>query len=278
RSGREELYVTMVDGQGEPQKLTDIDALKNGYNWSPDSKEIAFTASDSKLRKITVASKQIVELDSSRYSNISTPEWSPDGKWLAYSKADSSRTTDIYLLAASGEDKQAHKITFDSYDERSPRFAPDGRKLFFVRSETTGGGGGGGFGNASVQIHSVGLERLERDPDDPEERPEAESPQPPAGEGEGAGAPRRPMNRPPQAEGEGGAGFGFGGGISDLNISRDGRTLFFKERDGIYSVPLGTGAATTGATTTAAAGRGTTGGGGVEGARRRISFNVRVKI
>src|SRR5207302_9463284 len=47
---------------------------------------------------------------------------------------------------------------------------------------------------------------------------------------------------------------------------------------GIYSVPLGTGAATTGATTTAAAGRGTTGGGGVEGARRRISFNVRVKV
>src|SRR5213080_3930106 len=82
----------------------------------------------------------------------------------------------------------------------------------------------------------------------------------------------------PPPEGEGGGGFGFGGGISDLNISRDGRTLFFKERDGIYSVPLGTGAATTGATTTAAAGRGTTGGGGVEGARRRISFNVRVKI
>ena len=349
RSGREELYVVAIDGSGEVQKLTDIDALKFGYNWSPDSKEIAFTSSDSKLRKVNVAGKQIVELDSSRYSNISTPEWSPDGKWLAYSKADSSRTTDIYLLAASGEDKQAHKITFDSYDERSPRFAPDGRKLFFVRSETTGGGGGGGFGNASVQIHSVGLERLERDPDDPEERPEAESPQPPAGEGEGAGAPRRPMNRPPhetkvdwagmkhrtrqvtrmpflisnftiapdsrtivfvtsepsataptpvvysiqedgkrltritaggppQAEGEGGGGFGFGGGISDLNISRDGRTLFFKERDGIYSVPLGTGAATTGATTTAAAGRGTTGGGGVEGARRRISFNVRVKI
>src|SRR5205814_3724598 len=350
RSGREELYVTAADGLGEAQKLTDIDALKLGYNWSPDSKEIAFTSSDSKLRKVNVAGKQIVELDSSRYSNISTPEWSPDGKWLAYSKADSSRTTDIYLLAASGEDKQAHKITFDSYDERSPRFAPDGRKLFFVRSETTGGGGGGGFGNASVQIHSVGLERLERDPDDPEERPEAESAQQGPGEGgEGAGAPRRPMNRPPhetkvdwagmkhrtrqvtrmpfpisnfiiapdsrtivfvtsepsataptpvvysiqedgkrltritaggppQAEGEGGAGFGFGGGISDLNISRDGRTLFFKERDGIYSVPLGTGAATAGATATAAAGRGAVGGGGGEGARRRISFNVRVKI
>src|SRR5207244_9747181 len=157
-----------------------------------------FTSSESKLRNENLAGKPSVELDSSRYRNISTPEWSPDGKWLAYSKADASRTTDIYLLAATGEDKQAHRITFDSYDERSPRFAPDGRKLFFVRSETSGGGGGGGFGNASVQIHSVGLERLERDPDDPEERPEAESAQPPAGEGgEGPGAPRRPMNRPP---------------------------------------------------------------------------------
>src|SRR5207237_400940 len=91
RSGREALSAVALDGSGETQQLTDIDALKFGYNWSPDSKEIAFTASDSKLRKVNVAGKQIVELDSSRYGNISTPEWSPDGKWLAYSKADASR-------------------------------------------------------------------------------------------------------------------------------------------------------------------------------------------
>src|SRR5437870_2160603 len=339
RSGREELYVVAIDGSGEAQKLTDIDALKLGYNWSPDSKEIAFTSSDSKLRKVSVAGKQIVELDASRYGNISTPEWSPDGKWLAISKADAIRTTDVYLLAASGEDKQAHKITFDSYDERSPRFAPDGRKLFFIRAETTGGGGGG-FGNASVQIHSVGLERLERDPDDPEERPEAESAQPPVGDGgEGAGAPRRPMNRPPHetkvdwagmkhrtrqvtrmpfpissytiapdsrtivfvtsepagvaavpvvysiqddgkrltrivaggppaGEGEGGGGgFGFGG-ISGLGISRDGRMLFYFDRNEIYSIPLGAGAASAAAGAARAS----------EGGRRRINFNVKVKI
>lgn len=340
-SGREEIYVTSVDGAGTPQKLTDIDSLKNAYNWSPDSKEIAFTASDGKLRKVNIASKQIVELDSSRYGNISAPEYSPDGKWLAYSKPDASRTTDIYVLASSGEEKQPHKVTFDSYDERAPRFAPDGRKLFFVRSDSVGGGGGG-FGNASVQIYSVGLEKLDRDPDDPEERPEAEMP-PGAGEGpEGAAPGRRPpANRPPhetkmdwagmkhrtrqitrmpfpvsnytvapdsrtlvfvttepgatfatpviysiqddgrrltrvtsggppQGEGEGGGG-GFGGGISGLNISRDGRTLFFSERDGIYSIALGGGAAAA-----ATAGRGATGAG--ESARRRISFNVRVKI
>src|SRR5205807_8060857 len=223
-------------------------------------------------------------------------------------------------------------------------FAPDGRKLFFVRSDSTGGGGGGGFGNTSVQIYSVGLERLDRDPDDPEDRPEAKSTPAPASDGsEGpAGPPRRPANRPPHetkmdwaglkhrtrqitrmpfpifsftvapdsrtivfvtsepsatasvpvvysiqddgkrltrvtaggppsAEGEGGGGGGFGGGISDLNISRDGRTLFFSERNGIYSIPLGT---STGAAA-ASASRGTTGG---EGTRRHITFNVKVKI
>ncbi|HEY3102634.1 MAG TPA: DPP IV N-terminal domain-containing protein [Pyrinomonadaceae bacterium] len=341
-SGREELYVVAVDGSGEAQKLSDIDTLKLGYNWSPDSKEIAFTTSDSKLRKANVGTKQTVEIDSSRYGNISTPEWSPDGKWLAYSKADASRTTDVYVIASSGQEKEAHKVTFDSYDDRSPRFAPDGRKIFFIRSESAGGGG---FANASVQIYSLGLEKLDRDPDDPEERPDAEAAPSGAGEGgEGAGPQRRPpMNRPPhetkmdwtgmkrrtrqvtrmpfpistftvapdsrtivfvtsepsattqvpviysiqedgkrlaritsggaaQGEGEGGpGGGGFGGGIGDLSITRDGRTLFFRERDGIYSIALGAGAASV------AAGRGPATG-GAEGARRRINFNVRVKI
>ena len=301
-----------------PQKLTDIDALKAGFNWSPDSKEIAFTASDSKMRKVNVATKAVSELDSTRYGNISTPEWSPDGKWLAYSKSDASRTSDIYILDSTGTDKTPHKVTFDSYNDGNPRFGPDGRKLFFVRSEATGGGGGG-IGNASVQIYSVWLEKLDRDPDDPEERPDAEAAQAPAGDGtEGAGPPRRPAaprpphetkmdwagmkhrtrqvtrmpfpvfnytiapdsrtivfvttepagagstpivysiqedgrrltrvtaGGPPAGEaGGGGGGGGFGGGISDLIISRDGRTLFFSERNGIYSVALGGGAATT---------------------------------
>src|SRR5437588_4973471 len=340
-SGREELYVTATDGTSQSQKLTDIDALKFGYNWSPDSKEIAFVSSDSKLRKLNVTSKQIVELDSSRFGNISRPEWSPDGKWLAFSKSDASRTTDIYLISSSGSDKEARKVTFDSYDERSPRFSPDGRKLFFVRSDSIGGGGGG-FGNASVQIYSVGLEKLDRDPDDPEERPDAEAPQPGAGDAADAAAPgRRPAGpRPPHEtkmdwagmkhrtrqitrmpfpvgnyivapdshtivfvtsepsatfavpvvysiqddgrrltrvtaggpppEGEGGGGGGgFGGGLGDLSISRDGRTLFFREREAVYSVPLSTGAAAA-----ATAGRGGAGGGGAEGTGRRINFTV----
>ena len=246
RSGREELYVASLDSAGEPQKVTDIDALKLGYNWSPDSKEIAFTSSDSKLRKVNVTTKQIVEIDSSRYGNISTPEWSPDGKWLAYAKADASRTTDIYVIASSGEEKEPHKVTFDSYDERSPRFGPDGRKLYFIRSEAIGGGAPA---NASVQIHSVGLEKLDRDPDDPEERAETEGPQ--AGAGEGGDAPmtpRRPVNRPPHETKMDWAGMKrrtrqitrMPFPISQFTVAPDSRTIIFvtSEPSATTSLPV----------------------------------------
>ena len=338
QSGREEIFVVAVDGTGAAQQLTDLDALKQSYTWSPDSKTIAFVSSDDKLRTLNVATKQIAILDTSHYGGLGTPTWSPDSKWIAYSKSDISRTSDVYVIAASGEEKEPHKITFDSYSDTNPRFSPDGRKLFFQRVEA-------GVGNAptSVQIYSVGLERLEKDPDDPEERDAeaTQSPQPLEG-GEG-GPPRRPpQNRPPHEtkmdwagmkhrtkqitrmpfpifnyvvgpdgrtvvfvttepagtasvpviysiqddgrrltritsgqppnqEGEGGGGGGgFGGGIAELSLSRDGRTLFFRERDSIYSVPVGSNAATA-----LAAGAAARPG---EASRRRINFNVRVRV
>ncbi|MCM3873398.1 MAG: S41 family peptidase [Pyrinomonadaceae bacterium] len=345
RSGREEIYVTSTDGIGEARQITDIDTLKFGYNWSPDSKEIAFVTSDGKLRKVDAATKQVTELDSSNYGNIGLPVWSPDGKWIAYSKSDVTRTSDIYVIAASGAEKESHKLTFDSNSDINPRFAPDGRKLFFQRIEASGG-----VSPNSVQIYSVALERLDRDPDDPEERAEPEPSPAPAGEAgaEGAPPPRRgPAERrqppkeikmdwpglkrrtrqitrmpfpifsftvapdsrtivfvtsepagpasvpviysvqddgkrlarittgqPPSEEGGPGGGGGFGGGISALTVSRDGRTLFFSERDGVYSVPLPASPPPGSAAAASAA----SGAGRAEGTRRRINFNVRVRV
>ena len=344
QSGREELYVVPVDGSAPAQQVTDIDALKFAYNWSPDSKEIAFVSSDNNLRKLTVASKQVVVLDTCHYGNINSPVWSPDGKWIAYSKPDATRTNDVYLIASSGQEKEPHKVTFESSNDGNPHFGPDGRKLFFQRVETNGGE------RISSQIYSVWLEHQDRDPDDAEER-DAEAP---ATDGE-AGPPRRgpAVNRPPReikidwdglkrrtrqvtrmpfailnytltpdsrtivfvttepagpanvpvvysiqedgrrltrvtagmppnegAEGGPGGFGGFGGGISDLHVSRDGRTLFFSERDGVYTVPLPITVAGAAAGTRAAAAAAEAGAGAGREApvRRRINFNVRVRI
>lgn len=328
RSGREELYVASVDGAGEPQKLSDVDALKNNYVWSPDSTQIAYTSSDSKLRVVTVASKETKELSSSNYGNIGSLAWSPDGKWLAFSKPDMMRTTDIYLIPATGGEEK--KVTFESFSEQGARFSADGRKLFFLRNDSTSFGQGG---TPSIQIYSVALERLEKDPDDPEERAEQDAAQGEQGAGGrpmGLGQQRQPprpvnidwaglkrrtkqitrmpfpipnfivtpagglifvtsepagLNNVPVVysiqddgrrltriiagagggDGAGGPGGGFGGGISNLIISRDGRTLFFEERGNVNSISLQAG-----------------GGGGAGGAggpaRRRVNFVAKVKV
>ncbi|MDT5122273.1 MAG: tricorn protease [Acidobacteriota bacterium] len=354
QSGREELYVASVDGAGEQRQLTNIDALKFGYNWSPDSTQIAFTSSDDKLRVVNVASKEVKELSTSHYGNIGTPVWSPDGKWIAFSKPDISRTTDIYLIPSTGGDEK--RATFESFSEQSPLFSPDGRKLYFTRNDSVSFGQ---EGVPSIQLYSVTLEHLDRDPDDAEERAEAEAAQaeqsPLTGEG-GVPFPRRPaggQRQPPRpinidwaglkhrtkqltrmpfpiggsytispdsrtivfvttepgvpfsvpviysvqedgkrltritsgappssATGEDApppsGGFGFGGGIGGLNISRDGRTLFFREGTSIYSIPMplsptGASSAASGATSTASAFGGAA-------ARRRINFVAKVKI
>src|ERR1043165_5759948 len=102
------------------------------------------------------------------------------------------------MIASSGAEKDPHRVTFDANNDANPDFAPDGRKLFFQRVEATAGGNTPN----SVQIYSVWLEHLDKDPDDAEERAEAEPPAgPPAGEGaEGVGParPRPQANRPPR--------------------------------------------------------------------------------
>lgn len=73
----------------------------------------------------------------------------------------------------------------------------------------------------------------------------------------------------PTPPGRGGAG-GFGGGLSSPQWARDGRTLYFQERDGIYSVPV----AAVGADGERSAGAGISG----LPTRKRVSFNLRVEV
>jgi tricorn protease len=84
-----------------------------------------------------------------------------------------------------------------------------------------------------------------------------------AGGPEGAGDDEQPA-----------AGGGRGGGIGELAFPRDGRSLFFREAQGVYSVTLANQQAST-------QGPGTGAGaaaGGREAARRRVTFTVRVKV
>ncbi len=238
RSGNEELYVIAADATGEPRKITDVDALKSSYIWSPDSKSIAFTTSEGKLCVVSAEGKDFKEIVSSKYGNISRPSWSPDGKWLAYSKPDVTRSTDIYLIpAAGGEEK---KVSFDSFNEMNPSFSADAKKLYFVRME----GEMGGSERPVSQLYCVPLERLDKDPEEVEAAAETPSPGEPGeagprrGPGAGPGAAARAT--PPKEPNIDWAGLKrrtrqvtrMASGVRNYIPAHDGKSLIFVASEG----------------------------------------------
>ncbi|MCA1555977.1 MAG: biopolymer transporter Tol [Acidobacteria bacterium] len=281
RSGREELYTVAVDGAGEAQKITDLDELKFAYEWSPDSTQIAYTSSDNKLRVVNVQSKQAKELSASRYGQIGAPSWSPDGKWIAYSKTleklerdpdDAEERAEQEAAQAamqppSGEGggaarmnpamprptpkpvqidwaglkRRTRQLTRMPFAVTSYNISPDSKAIVFVTSEPAG------LAQVPV-IYSI--------QEDGKRLTRITSGTPPTGDG-----------------GQGGGGGGFGGGVSNLNVSRDNRTLFFQEGEFVYSVamppplPPGVSASSAPPSTTAAPAQ-----------RRRINFTAKVKI
>lgn len=168
-SGREEVWVAPSDG-GPAERISDVDALKQAVVWSPDGKELAYTASDNKLRLYDFAGKRTTVLVSSNYGGIGSPVFIPNGEMLAYSRQDEDRTSDIYMVAATGGPE--HRVTFDSYNDTGPRFSPDGATIYFRRTDGVQGGLGG---PALAQLWAVGLEMQRFDPDDPDARPADDS-------------------------------------------------------------------------------------------------------
>jgi tricorn protease len=140
----------------------------------------------------------------------------------------------------AGMKRRTRQITRMPFPVNNYVAAPDSRTIVFVTSEPAG--------QASVPvIYSI--------------------------QDDGKRLTRILSGQAPSDDGGQGGGGGFGGGISELNISRDGRTLFFSERDGIYSVavPASPAPGSSAAAAAASAPRS-------EAMRRRVNFNVRVRV
>jgi tricorn protease len=250
-SGREEIYVAPADGSKEPKRVTDINALKSSYAWSPDSKMLVVSTSDDKLYRLAADGSEVKELFASKYGSISRPTWSPDGSLLAFSMSDVTLTDDIYIIPSEGGEPR--KVTFDSSGDRSPAFSADGKKLYFVRTDFSDFSGGGGERPQS-SLMVVLLEKQEKDPDEAaaeqsdnspeavqrrlqERRSGAEEvarPKPPTIDW--AGLKRRTRSVFPISR-SGRGSRGGGSGSSSMSIrtftpGRDGRTLFFTGTSG----------------------------------------------
>lgn len=333
QSGRDEVWVVDINGDNA-RKLSDADTEKGAIAWAPDSKSVAYAASDKKLYRAELeggASRVIASAEAGRISN---PQFSPDGKWISFNKPEEGFRSHVFIAAADGG--EARRVTEDRiFSSSGARWTADGKKLIFLGDFVPGGSGNLGSNNNS--LYSVSLAKDDKDPtsrdiDTEEEAMAAEretSARRPRGGGDGArekvevkidwdGLSRRVTRltrlsdnvttavpapdsgtyafvvlgqdegRPSvslytiQSDGSqmrrvteiagGGGGGGFGGfGIQSLQYSRDGRTLYFRSGNGIWSAGVGGGGGA-GAQAVGA------GGAGGAGGRRRINFTVKVEV
>jgi dipeptidyl aminopeptidase/acylaminoacyl peptidase len=144
-----EQRILLVDAStGTSRAITPADTYVYEYDWSPDSKRIAYTAAKgngdnnwwiAKLFSIDVAAGEVHEVHKPE-TQIAFPRWSPNGNEIAYigglMSDEGSTGGDIYVVPAQGGG--ARDLTRDRKSSVTwLRWLPDGQMLF---SETADGG------------------------------------------------------------------------------------------------------------------------------------------
>jgi dipeptidyl aminopeptidase/acylaminoacyl peptidase len=136
-----------ADGKREPRQLGDKTNVDGSFDWSPDSKTIAFartkmpkadfwTTSD--LLAVDVVNGKVKTLAATTAAE-GAPEYSPDGKWIAFIISDDpprwAGYRRIAIMPAAGG---APKLLAETFDAQPSviGWSPDGKRIYFT--ETTG--------------------------------------------------------------------------------------------------------------------------------------------
>ncbi len=167
--GKKQIYMIAADG-GEARQLTRVETGVNIFAWSPDSKQMAFSADDPEPKTMkdrkekygeyevvhadynmahlwtleiptgeTIAVSEPMRLTKGAAFSVGEFAWSPDGTRIAFSAQRdpdliSSETADIYVVTVSNDNVK--KVVDTPGPDRNPHWSPDGKQIAF---ETTAG-------------------------------------------------------------------------------------------------------------------------------------------
>src|SRR5205085_6548404 len=158
----EEIWLADERGKNLKQ-VTDVDCDKNSITWASDSKSMLWTGSDHKLRRVFIEDGRTEQLAESDAGNIGTPQFSPDGKWISYSKQDALLRSHVYVKPLAGGDER--KVEGEDFLTSSgAKWTPDGKKLLLLGG--VGAPGMASLNRSTMQLYSVALTHIEKNPDD----------------------------------------------------------------------------------------------------------------
>ncbi len=120
---------------GDPVKLTaHMGAEITDFDWSPDSKQMAFRTRDNSLYTFDVASRSEKLVLKSSYGSLANWDWSPDGKWLVFNDALKNGFNAIFLHDIANA--KTTQVTSGLYDDQNPTFDLSGKYLYFNSART----------------------------------------------------------------------------------------------------------------------------------------------
>jgi dipeptidyl aminopeptidase/acylaminoacyl peptidase len=186
-----QIWIMPVDG-GEPWQLTNAKEGVTSYEWSPDSKTIAFTSPEAlskdeeekrkrrddarvfegdfrmaQLWTIHVATKKDrLHTGKAPFTVSGTPAWSPDGARVAITISPTPMVRDdrrdIAVVTVGSNDVEKIATTPDA--ESSPQWSPDGKTIAYV-SDPAGPPIGDGVtlgvvGNSRLMLYDVAAKKV----------------------------------------------------------------------------------------------------------------------
>lgn len=123
-----DIWLMAPDGTGKREVFSDLGALAS-FEWSPDSRRIAFEIEKSGKRQIVVGDIESGETAplTSENEDARLGSWSPNGEWIVYS-LDGIDREGIY----KGNPDGVNEIEVSVIPGSGPVWSPDGKRIVFM--------------------------------------------------------------------------------------------------------------------------------------------------
>ncbi len=155
-SGDDEVWI-YTPASGERRQLTRQATRKSLALWAPAGDAIFFTA-ETTLYRVMTANGAIEEVGTNRSGGYALNQVTPEGDWLVVDRADDLGNLDVVLLHLPS--RTDYNVTDHAARDWNGHITPDGTRVFFLSNREGG----------AAQLFSVPLARPSEDPSDPRVR------------------------------------------------------------------------------------------------------------